>query len=332
MNEMELLNDILMDMTTVINDKDLSILHDVLIKNMNNYRIVKKAECKYGLVTTEELNNNLLKEYVAKKYLTGISKNSLRQYVRETDKFLKTINKKATEITADDIQKYLFLYKVKYNVSNTTSRNMFVYINNFFLFLTNADYINKNPFDKIDKIKRDTLPEPALTKQEEEKLYVNCNSIRDRALLEFLFSTGCRVSEVSNCKISDVNTIDKTVTVVGKGNKRRTVFISDKALYHLQRYLMTRSDDIDALFVSNRKQPLSVDGIELALNRLASKSNIRHVHPHRIRATFCTRLIDKGMDIHKVQKLMGHSKVDTTMGYYRGNDNISYDYNKLINN
>jgi site-specific recombinase XerD len=329
MNEMELLNDILMDMATVINDKDLSILHDVIIKNMNNYRIVKKAECKYGLVTTEELNNNLLKEYVAKKYLTGISKNSLRQYVRETDKFLKTINKKATEITSDDIQKYLFLYKVKYNVSNTTSRNMFVYINNFFLFLTNADYITKNPFDKIDKIKRDTLPEPALTKQEEEKLYVNCNSIRDRALLEFLFSTGCRVSEVSNCKISDVNTIDKTVTVVGKGNKRRTVFISDKALYHLQRYLMSRNDNIDALFISNRNQPLSVDGIELALDRLASKSN---VHPHRIRATFCTRLIDKGMDIHKVQKLMGHSQVDTTMGYYRGNDNIGYDYNKLINN
>jgi site-specific recombinase XerD len=68
------------------------------------------------------------------------------------------------------------------------------------------------------------------------------------------------------------------------------------------------------------------------VNRLASKSNLRHVHPHRIRATFCTRLIDKGMDIHKVQKLMGHSQVDTTMGYYRGNDNIGYDYNKLINN
>ena len=130
-----------------------------------------------------------------------------------------------------------------------------------------------------------------------------------------------------------INFISKTIDVVGKGNKQRTVCISDKAIYHIKRYLEDRKGESEYLFLTKRAPygKISVSGVESMLNILGEKANLTNIHPHRFRASFCTRMLDSGMNIQQVSKLLGHSSVDTTMIYYRGDYNLSNDYNKITN-
>lgn len=330
----QIITDVLGDMSLDLNQTQLTILKNSMIKVLNNYDIKPSETSKYALMTVDELNDSLLKGYVTYKTIQGKSQNSIKQYVRETRKCLYTLNKRATEITTDELEMYIFGYKVANGVSDTTICNMKCYINNFFAYLVDKEYITKNPCDKISHIKGDTVHEKAFTKTEEEKLYGACDNLRDRAIIETLFSTGCRVGEIEKVNIDNVNFDTKTIDVVGKGNKHRTVCIGDKAIYHLKNYLDSRNDTNTALFVSNNKlaKRLTVSGIECLVGRIGEKAKVNNVHPHRFRASFATRLVDAGMALHQVSKLLGHSSVETTMIYYRGDYNLSNDYNKLANN
>lgn len=312
--------------------KDIQIISMSLNKILDNYDIVGEKQ-KYDLITVDDYNNELIKRYIAKKSISGISKGSIQQYVRETNKMLVALNKRACDITSNDIENYLITYKYTHNISNTTLNNTKRYINNFFLYLHSEEIINRNPVEKVTRIKEDTIRDTPITKIEEEKLYGACTNLRDKALIEFLFATGCRVGEVANAKISDVDFKNNTVTVVGKGNKQRTVCISDKALYYLSTYLNSRHDKNPSLFVGVYKaRTIGVCGIQNAVKTIGERANVPNIHPHRFRATLATRLIDKGMGIHQVQNLLGHTSIDTTMIYYRGTYGTSNEYDKLINN
>ena len=136
----------------------------------------------------------------------------------------------------------------------------------------------------------------AYTEKEMEQMRLACGNIRDRALIEMLSCTGCRVSELSGIDISDVNFEKKEITILGKGDKERSVFISDQASLYLDLYLNTRNDANNALFVTKRKpfSRLRKDGIERIVRMLGERCNIR-AYPHKFRRTFCTRLINRGM-------------------------------------
>lgn len=312
--------------------QDIQYISMELNKILNNYEINGEKQ-KYDLVTIDDYNNELMKRYIAKKSISGISDGSIKQYVREANKLLITLNKRACDVTTSDVENYLITYKYTHNVTNTTLNNTKRYINNFFLWLADEEIITKNPVDKVTRIKDDTIRDTAINKTEEEKLYSVCTNLRNRALLEFLFATGCRVGEVSNCKISDVDFKNNTIDIIGKGNKPRTVCINDKALYHLKAYLDSRKDNKPYLFVGLKKsRQMGVCAIQDVVKQLGVKANVSNVHPHRFRATFATRLIDMGMSIHMVQKLMGHSSIETTMLYYRGTYGVSNEYDKLTNN
>lgn len=333
-SKMKLISDIIIDMDGVIKGVQLNILKDTLVKVLNRYEVTENTN-QYSLMSVDEFNDLLLKQF--KVYLTikGISEGTIKQYSREIRRFIVCLDKRVVDITAEEIEYYLYSLKIQNKITNTTLRNCKNYISPFFTFLVNKDYIRHNPCDKINQIKSDTIQDKAFSKTDEEKLYLACgDNLRDRAIVEFLFATGCRVSEVVNANISDVDFTNKTVTVIGKGNKERIVCISDKALFHLNRYLCTRTDKNEALFVyDNRlKRRLSNSGIESLLKRLEKISQVDNVHPHRCRATFCTRLIDGGMDLHQISKLLGHSDISTTMIYYRGNYNLSTSYNRIANN
>lgn len=328
----DIINELSQELALRFNSKDIQIVSMCLNKVLNDYDIIAKKQ-NYDLATVDDYNNALIKKYIAKKSISGISKNSMRQYVRETNKLLTTLNKRAYDITSDDIENYLIAYKYSRNVSNTTLNNTKRYINNFFLYLYSEEIINRNPVEKVTKIKNDTIRDVPITKIEEEKLCGACVNLRDRALIEFLFATGCRVGEVANAKIRDVDFRNNTVTVIGKGNKQRIVCISDKALYHLNNYLSSRNDNNPSLFIGVRgTNSMSVCGIENSIKTIAERAKVANIYPHRFRATLATRLIDKGMGIHQVQNLLGHTSIDTTMIYYRGTYGISNEYDKLINN
>lgn len=329
----QLITNILMEMETSLNSVQMQMLKHSLMTRLNDYELIRSEKSKYALMTVDDFNDFVLNHYRAIKKAEGLSEKTVNQYYYHARKFLARMNKRAIDITSKEIEMFLIEYKHLNEVSNTTLLNYKTYINNFYNFLVKEEYLSQNPCDKVIKIKTDTIRDLPFTKVEEEKLYQNCDNPRDKALIELLFATGCRAGEIVTANINQLDFSTKQLTVIGKGNKKRTVCVSDKALYYLDRYLKTRADNNIALFVDKRRtaKRLTVGGVENILKRISKTANVENCYPHRVRATFATRLIDGGMDIHKVSKLMGHTDISTTMIYYRGNYDISNDYNKLTN-
>lgn len=148
-----------------------------------------------------------------------------------------------------------------------------------------------------------------------------------------MYSTGIRVGELVNLNIKDVDFEARECVVFGKGDKERKVYFDAKAKLHLQNYLNSRSDDNPALFVTldAPHARLKISGVEIRLRRLGKKINLTRIHPHKFRRTMATRAIDKGMPIEQVQKILGHSQIDTTMQYAMVNQlNVKTSHQKYI--
>ena len=156
---------------------------------------------------------------------------------------------------------------------------------------------------------------------------------RDIAIIDLLYSTGIRVGELVNLDIKDINFEERECIVYGKGEKERRVYFDAKAKLHLQNYISSRKDNNPALFVTldAPHERLKISGVEIRLRELGRKLNLTRIHPHKFRRTMATRAIDKGMPIEQVQKLLGHSQIDTTMHYAIVNQtNVKTSHRKYI--
>ena len=142
-----------------------------------------------------------------------------------------------------------------------------------------------------------------------------------------------RVGEITRLNISDMNFQERSCIVLGKGNSEREVYFSAKSKMYIEKYLETRIDNNEALFVSLIKpyNRLGISGIEIVIRNLGKQANINKVHPHKFRRTMATMAIDKGMPIEQVQKLLGHIKIDTTMEYAMVNQtNVKNSHRKYV--
>ena len=154
-----------------------------------------------------------------------------------------------------------------------------------------------------------------------EALRTSCSTLRDRALVEFLYSTGVRVSELVALNVGDIEMGRQELIVYGKGSKERKTYLTDSAKFYLRRYLQTRSAEEGIndrpLFVTLDKphDRLTVAGVQYMLRQLGQRAGVENVHPHRFRRTIATDLLNRGMPIEQVQRLLGHQRIDTTMMY-----------------
>ena len=128
-------------------------------------------------------------------------------------------------------------------------------------------------------------------------------------------STGCRISEMTQLNRNDIDLTNLECTVLGKGNKERTVYLDPVAAMLIRDYLNERIDDYPALFIGKGTDRISPHGVRFMLNKVAEKSSVDHVHPHKFRRTLATNLIRHGMPIQEVASILGHDKLDTTMQY-----------------
>lgn len=248
-------------------------------------------------------------------------------------KLLRCLNKDVTDITEDDLFMYITNYKRYRNVSNVYLDNIRLVMSTFFTWMHDKGYIQKNPSRGLSRIKAPQKIKYAFTDEELEKIKRGCKNDRDLALVEFLYSTGVRVSELTNLNISDVNFIENNAVVFGKGGKERIVYLSKTASMYLKKYLNSRKDTNNSLFVGNRSpfNRLTKAGVESLLKRIGSKVNVEDIHPHKFRRTFATNMLKKGMPIEEVKILLGHSKLDTTMLYCCiATDNVKHDFNKYM--
>ena len=293
---------------------------------LNDYNLEKK--------TTEIVSGNdniyYLKKFIGTKKVEGKSDLTLKQYIRENNNFLLWVNKSIDKVTKDDILAYLAYIQINKNVKMTTVTNSKRYLSAFFNWLDDEGYILKSPTRNLKSIKCCKNKKQAFTTRELDLLRNGTNNSRDKALVELLNSTGCRVSEVSGINREDINWNDKSILISGKGNKERYVYFDDITAMYLEKYLKERTDYNNALFVGlNRKHERFLkSGIESTIRNLGEKLKIKS-YPHKFRRTYATRALQNGMSLSTLEKLMGHEKVDTTMIYCDiGNKQIQMDYMK----
>lgn len=282
---------------------------------------------------TQQTNMRLLNLYTAAKKIEGCSENTLKYYSATLLNMINSIQKNVCEIETDDIRFYLCRYQDVRNSSKVTLDNIRRIMSSFFTWLEDEDYISKSPTRRIHKIKTTQFVRETLTDENLESLRDQCRHPRDLAIIDLLISTGIRVGELVNLNRSDINFDNRECIVLGKGDKERRVYFDAKTKIHLQQYLTVRRDTNCALFVGlyspwNR---LSIAGVERFLAKLGEASHVQHVHPHKFRRTMATMAIEKGMPIEQLQKLLGHTQIDTTLHYAIVNEtNVKLSHKKYI--
>ncbi|WP_370222021.1 site-specific tyrosine recombinase/integron integrase [Cytobacillus sp.] len=253
--------------------------------------------------------------FLSAKKLEGLSKVTLDSYLLELNTFSKKVKKRVEDITTAEIR--VFLGSFEHLKLSSVSRKLSV-LKSFFGWLTAEEFLQRDPTTKIKPPKKEKRLPKALTIEELELLRESCRTTRQRAFLEILYATGCRLSEVHALNQSDINYRTASCRVIGKGNKEREVYFSPKAMYHLRKYLMGRADDEDALMVTERKpyRRLSKRGIQREIGIIAKQAGLeKKISPHTMRHTFATLTLNNGADIAAVQALLGHEDPSTTQIY-----------------
>lgn len=268
-------------------------------------------------------NEEYLNMFLAAKKIEGCSERTIQYYKVTVEHMLKQIPIEVRRITTDDIRGYLAAYQQINCCSKVTVDNVRRNLSSFFSWLEEEDYILKSPMRRIHKIKTKQPVKEIISDEMIERLRDNCTCLRDLAMIDLLYSTGIRVGELVGLNKSDIDFEERECIVYGKGDKERRVYFDAKAKLHLQNYLRSRTDSNPALFVTLDApyERLKISGVEIRVRELGRKLNIEKIHPHKFRRTMATRAIDKGMPIEQVQKILGHSQIDTTMQYAIVNQN-----------
>ncbi|MCU6726742.1 Tyrosine recombinase XerC [uncultured Clostridium sp.] len=282
----------------------------------------------------QEISNvEFLKMFLDAKRIEGCSERTIQYYQVTVEHLLSQIETSVRKITTEEIRTYLADYQKINGCSNVTVDNIRRNISSFFSWLEEEDYILKSPMRRIHKIKTKTVVKNVITDEGIEKLRDNCKEIRDLAMIDLLYSTGIRVGELVNLNIDDIDLEGRECVVYGKGDKERRVYFDAKAKVHLKEYISERKDQNHALFVTldAPHDRLKISGVEIRLRQLGRRLELERIHPHKFRRTMATRAIDKGMPIEQVQKILGHSQIDTTMQYAMVNQsNVKNSHQKYM--
>jgi len=278
-------------------------------------------------------NEEYIKLFLDAKAIEGCSERTIHYYRATIERMLKTNIKSVRKITTEDIRSYLSDYQKINDCSKVTVDNIRRNLSSFFSWLEEENYILKSPMRRIHKIKTNQQVKEVISDEDIERLRDRCSCVRDLAMIDLLYSTGIRVGELVNLNVSDIDFESRECVVFGKGGKERRVYFDAKAKLHLQNYIKDRDDKNPALFVTLDApfDRLKISGVEIRLRQLGRLVDITRVHPHKFRRTMATRAIDKGMPIEQVQKILGHSQIDTTMQYAMVNQsNVKMSHIKFI--
>ena len=311
--------EILNDMSEYLSVSQMKKLQEVIIRVFSEKDVAKQ----------QIDNSEFLKLFLEAKKIEGCSERTIQYYRVTIEKMLQKVTIPVRKITTEDMRDYLAGYQQVNNCSKVTVDNIRRNISSFFFWLEEENYILKSPMRRIHKIKTNKQVKETISDEDIEKLRDACKCTRDLAIIDLLYSTGMRVGELVNLNRSDVNFELRECIVFGKGGKERKVYFDAKAKLHLQEYLNGRVDDNPALFVTLDKpfERLKISGVEIRVRSLGKSVGLTKIHPHKFRRSMATRAIDKGMPIEQVQKILGHSQIDTTMQYAivnQGNVKISH--------
>ena len=286
---------------------------DTYINEFTEYLIIDK---KYSENTIKAYNNDLkkFKNFIKNKTINNIDENSIKDY-------LKYLNKQNNDTKT-----------ISHNISTLRS---------FYKFLLIEKKVNKNPMEYIELPKtKKSLPKTLSIEEIDKLLDINLTdafSFRNKAMLELMYSSGLRVSELINVKIHDIDVSNCIIRIMGKGSKERIVPLGDYAIKYIELYLKEYREKLikrelnDYLFLNNHGNKMTRQGFFKILKQIAKEKNIKtEFSPHTLRHSFATHLLNGGADLRSIQEMLGHSDISTTQIYtHVSKEKLKENYNNF---
>ena len=272
------------------------------------------------------------------EYVKNYSKNTISSYNSDLLLFSNFIKKDLSKVNTDDIRKFIK------HISDRKEKTLARYLTTFRMFydfLVKKKYISINPMDGIESPKIGKYLPSVLTIEEVDKLLSiepkDNYTFRNRCILELLYSSGLRISELVSLKLENININDSFIKVMGKGSKERVVPLNDITTEYLTKYItdirptMLKQIQTDYLFLNNHGKNLSRQAVFKMVKKRANEVGIKkEISPHTLRHSFATHLLLGGADIRFIQELLGHSDVSTTEIYtHVASLTLKKDYNEL---
>ncbi len=264
------------------------------------------------------LINKFINHILSKNY----SNLTLEAYINDLYYFYLFVKKELEKVTGEDVRDYIEYLSLQ-NEKSTSIRRKISSLKNFYKFLYRNNYMSKSDFPMVK------IANPKIEKRLPKFIYYNDlleiieqsskgkDNVRDRLIIEMLYATGVRVSELVNIKLSDIDFENKRIIVHGKGNKERVVYYGDYAKEILEEYLSVHyRQDTEYLSLNTKGLKLTTRGVNYIIDKIMDKLSIKtHVTPHVLRHTFATDMLNNGCDIKVVQELLGHSSLRATEIY-----------------
>jgi integrase/recombinase XerC len=277
------------------------------------------------------MNNNVfiindIKEYIVFiSQVKNLSENTSKSYERDLKKlhlFLSDLNiSEYSQISAETCSAWVGSLYSQNNNPKSIQRHLSS-AKGFFRFLKKNNLIDSSPFDLISAPKSSSVLPEVLSPEDVEQLLnfkpTNMIEIRDMAIVELMYSSGLRVSETANINISDFEENKTFLRVLGKGSKTRLVPMGRFAINAINNWLVEREkilNNTDALFLNSKGTRLTVRSIQLRLKKMAVKQGLPPIHPHMLRHSFATHMLESSGDLRTIQELLGHSSLSTTQIY-----------------
>ena len=322
-NKQMLLREMEEKLGDVVTANDLTSIMGILSECLSTYEVKKSEDMSYDAESEE-----LLRAFLDTKRIEGRSELTLERYEYIIRRVYDAIGIPIRKISVFHLRKYLADEKAR-GISDGTLDGIRQTLSAYFGWLQKEGLLTENPTVNLGAIKATKKVRKPFSSVDIERLKECCTCDRDKAIISFLLSTGCRISEACALNKEDVDFHKMEIVVFGKGAKERTVYIDEVTSMLLRRYLLQRKDNGEALFVGKGSERLHPGGVRRMLNRVSARAGVENVHPHRCRRTLATSLIDHGMPIQEVAAILGHDKLDTTMKYvYQSSENIKSSYRR----
>lgn len=323
-------NEVINGLSDVVQEDLLEKIMNILDNSAQKYDI-KKKEVALSIISSIP---DIVRDYIAAKATENLKKGTLTNYYNLLKNFFLTVRKNYDQIETNDVRTFLQYYQMQRNQCDRTKNQNKIYLNSFFEWLLNEGYINKNPVRNMKAIKYHETRRYVLSTLEVEMMRCACETLRERAVFDVLYSSGLRVSELCSLKKQDVDFENREIHVRhGKGDKERITYFNASAVMSLRAYLNSREDTSDYVIVGLRGERKMLDKrtIEEEIARVAERAGLseKKIRPHNLRHTFATRMIANGCPVEIVQMMLGHSKISTTMIYaHIAQNDIKVSYEK----
>ena len=294
------------DLLTV---NDMSRLMGMISDVLQNFEMRELRRDRWDMS-----EDDLMKAFLSSMKVQGRSEKTIARYEYVIGRFMRHVNAPTRHINVYHIRNYIAEEKGR-GIQDSTLEGTRQVLSSFFGWLFREGLVDKNPIVNVGTIKVAKKQKKIYSEIDMEKMNRCCQCTRDRAILHFLRSTGCRISEMTELNRDQVDLDALECVVHGKGDKERTVYMSAVAGMLLRQYMDERKDDNEALFVGRLGERLLPDGVRCMLKKLGREAGVDHVHPHKFRRTLATELSRHRMPLQEIANVLGHEKLDTTMKY-----------------